>query len=123
MLAVVALVAGVYYFYLHKMPVSDQGAAPTQAINLTGVRMDLLQIATAERSFVALNGHCGSMDELISSNSVNMSRPEREGYTYSADCSGTDFTVTARHAAAPEGSGLRYPVLVVDQTQQIRESQ
>lgn len=123
LVAVAAILAGAYYFYLHKMPVTDQGTAPTQAISLTGVRMDLLQIATAERSFIALNGHCASLDELISSNSVNMSRPEREGYTYTAECSGSDFTVTARHAPAPEGSGLRYPVLVVDQAQEIRESQ
>jgi hypothetical protein len=111
------------YFYFKQMPKTDQGTAPTQAINLTGVRMDLLQIAQAERTFAAINSHCASMDELLSSHSVSMQRPEREGYTYSVSCSGSDadFTVTARHAAAPEGSATRYPTLTVDQSLQVRE--
>lgn len=121
-LAAAAILFGVYEYHLRTMPVADQGTTPTQAISLTGVRMDLLQIATAERSFIAMNGHCASMDELIASNSVNMSRPERDGYTYTAECSGSDFTITARHAPAPEGSAIRYPTLLVDQTQEIREA-
>src|SRR5215469_2439463 len=94
------------YFYFKQMPKTDEGTAPTQAINLTGVRMDLLQIAQAERTYAAMNSHCATMDELISSRSLNMQRLEREGYTYTVACSGSDadFTVTARHSPAPEGS-------------------
>jgi len=111
------------YLYFKQMPKTDEGSAPTQAINLTGVRMDLLQIAQAERTFAAINSHCASMDELISSHSVSMQRPEREGYTYAVSCSGSDanFTVTARHAAAPAGSPIRYPTLGVDQSLEVRE--
>jgi len=58
---------GVYQFYLKKMPTTDAGTASTQAISLTGVRMDLLQIAQAERASMALNSNCVSLDELISS--------------------------------------------------------
>lgn len=112
---------GIYEFYLKKMPVTDQGTAPTQAISLTGVRMDLLQIAQGERTFVALNGHCASMDELISSRSLSMARPERDGYSYTVDCSGADFTATARHAPAPEGSPIRYPILAIDQSMNVHE--
>src|SRR5579885_2759959 len=106
---------GVYEFYLKKMPVSDPGTASTQAISLTGVRMDLLQIAQAERGFIALNGRCASMDELISSQSLTMSRRERDGYTYTLECSGLDFTATARPPGAPEGSLTAYAALDVDQ--------
>jgi hypothetical protein len=112
---------GVYEFYLKKMPVSDPGTASTQAISLTGVRMDLLQIAQAERGFIALNGRCASMDELISSQSLTMSRRERDGYTYTLECSGLDFTATARHPGAPEGSPIRYPALAVDQSMSVHE--
>lgn len=112
---------GIYEFYLKKMPVTDQGTAPTQAISLTGVRMDLLQIAQGERTFVALNGHCASMDELISSRSLSMARPERDGYSYTVDCNGADFTATARHAPAPEGSPIRYPILAIDQSMNVHE--
>ena len=62
-----ALVFGIYHFYFKKMPTTDEGTAPTQAISLIGVRSDLLQIAQAEGGYIALNGHCAPMDELISS--------------------------------------------------------
>lgn len=112
---------GIYHYYLKTMPSTDAGTAPTQAISLTGVRSDLLQIAQAERGYIVENGHCGSLDELISSHSLTMSRNERDGYTYSIECSGGDFTATGRHAAAPAGSPIRYPTLAVDQTMQVRE--
>jgi hypothetical protein len=120
-LVAAAILFAVYHFYLKKMPTTDEGTAPTQAISLTGVRSDLLQIARAERSYMALNGHCATLDELISSNSVTMSRPERDGYTYSVECSGADFTATARHAPAPEGSPIRYPNFAIDQNMQVGE--
>ena len=116
-----ALFFGVYHYYFKKMPVTDQGTAPTQAISLTGVRGDLLQIAQAERGYIAQNGHCTPLGELISSNSLAMSRLERDGYTYSVECSGGDFSVTARHAPAAAGSPIRYPTLAIDQNMSVRE--
>ena len=121
LLVVAALFFGVYYFYLRKPAASEQGVALTQQISLTGVRSDLLQIAQAERGYVALNGHCASLDELISSNALSMSRSERDGYSYSIECSGSDFTATARHAPAPPGSPIRYPKLAIDASMQVRE--
>jgi hypothetical protein len=121
LLAGAAVLFGIYHFYLKKMPTTDQGTAPTQAISLTGVRTDLFQIAQAERSYIALNGHCASLSELVSSNSLTMSRTERDGYTYSLDCSGSEFTVTARHPAAPPGFPIRYPNLAIDTSMQISE--
>src|SRR5450432_1395466 len=81
-----ALLFGVYEYYLKQMPTTDSGTTPTQAITLTGVRSDLLQIAQAERGYVAMNGKCASMEELISSNALTMSRPERDGYSYTVEC-------------------------------------
>jgi len=121
LLMVALVIGGAYFFYLKKMPTTDQGTATTQAISLTGVRADLLQIAQAERTYVATNGKCVALDELISSNSLAMSRSERDGYTYSVECSGGDFTATAHHAPAPAGSPIRYPNLAIDQTMQVRE--
>jgi hypothetical protein len=121
LLAAVALAAGVYYYYVKKMPTTDEGTAPTQAISLTGVRSDLLQIAQAERGNVALNSKCASLDELISAGSLTMNKKERDGYTYEVSCSGTDFVVTAEHPAAVAGSGIRYPKLAIDGSMQVRE--
>ena len=121
MLVCAGIAYGIYQYSLKQMPVSDAGTATTQAISLTGVRGDLLQIAQAERSFTALNDHCASIDELISSNSLAMRRPERDGYSYTVQCSGGDFTAIARHPAAPAGSPIRYPTLAIDQTMQVHE--
>jgi len=120
-LVATGLLFGVYHYYFKKMPSTDEGTAPTQAISLTGVRTDLLQIAQAERAYIALNGQCAPLELLTSSNSLAMSRPERDGYSYSIECSAGDFSVTARHAPAPAGSPIRYPTLAIDQSMQVHE--
>jgi hypothetical protein len=121
LLVTTAFLFGVYVLYLKRMPTVAEGTAPTQAVSLTGVRMDLLQIAKAERNSIAVDGRCSSLDELQSSGSMSLSRTERAGYSYSVDCSGNDFTVTARHAPAPADSPIRYPNYAIDQTMQVRE--
>jgi len=121
LLVSVALLFGVYQLYLKRMPVSDAGTAPTQAISLTGVRSDLLQIAQAERMYIATNGNCVTLDELISSGSLTMKRTERDGYVYAVSCSGSNFSVAARHAAAPADSPIRYPNFAIDQDMQVAE--
>ena len=121
LLVVALLVFGIYYFYMRQMPTTDQGTAPTQAISLTGVRTDLMQIGQAERGFLAQNGRCASLEELVSSSSLTMTRSGRDGYSYSIECSGSGYSVTATHPAAPEGSGVRFPTLSLDETMQVRE--
>jgi hypothetical protein len=116
-----ALLLGAYVFYLKKLPTADSGTASTQAISLTGVRSDLLQIAQAERANIASNGSCASLPDLISSNMLSMTRTERDGYSYTVECSSTEFKAIARHAPAPPDSPIRYPNLVVDQNMQVHE--
>jgi hypothetical protein len=113
----------VYQVYLKKMPTTDAGTVATQAITLTGVRADLLKIAQAEREYMALNGKCVSLDDLISARAMTMSRKERDGYTYQVNCAGSDFQVVAEHPPAPEGSGIRFPKLAIDATMRIQEIQ
>ena len=124
-LAIILVAAAVAYaafhYYFQKMPTTDEGTAPTQAISLTGVRADLLQIATAERAFIALNSRCAPLGELASSSDLPVPRSGRDGYTYSVGCSGEQFTVTARHQPAPSGSSIRYPNLSVDDNMQVNE--
>jgi hypothetical protein len=117
-----AIALGVYYFYLKRLPSGEDGAPATQSVSLTGVQADLLSIAQAERIYIAQNTSCGSLDELVSSGTLSVARPGRDGYTYSVDCSGGgNFNVTARHAPSIEGSPqLHYPTMVIDQTMQVR---
>jgi hypothetical protein len=125
LLVATSILFGVYEFYIKKMPTSDAGTAATQAISLTGVRGDLLQIAQAERSSIALNGKCASLDELVSSVELTMVRQGRDGYTYQVSCaaSESEFQVIAENPAADPNSGIRYPKLAIDATMQIREVQ
>jgi len=124
LLVVAAIQGGIYFYSGKKMPTADAGTAPTQAISLTGVRMDLTQMAQAERTYIASNGHCVALDELVSSGAVNFARTERQGYTYEIRCGdGGDFAVTAHHAPAPADSPIRYPILTIDQDMQVGETQ
>jgi len=116
-----ALLFAVYHFSLKRMPSTDEGTAATQAISLTGVRSDLLQIAQAERAYIAANGECASLRELVSSNSLSMTRTERDGYSFAVECSGVGFTAAARHLPAPAGSPIRYPNLSIDSSMQVHE--
>jgi hypothetical protein len=123
-LVAAAIMGGIYFYYVKKMPTSDAGTAPTQAISLTGVRMDLAQIAQAERTYVASNGHCVNLDELSSSGTMNLARAERDGYSYEVRCGeGNDFSVIASHAPAPPDSPIRYPALTIDQNMHVSEAQ
>ena len=124
LLVAVGVSYAIYQYSLKKLPTSDAGTAATQAIALTGVRADLLQIAQAERANIALNSKCSSVDDLISTGALKMVRAERSGYTYEVNClAGADFEVVARHAPAPEGSSIRYPTLAIDTSMQLREIQ
>jgi hypothetical protein len=120
-LSVTVLLFGIYQFYLKKMPTTDPGTAPTQAISLTGVRSDLLQIAQAERGSIALTGHCSPLEDLISSGSLTMGSTERDGYSYQIECSVSEFQAVAKHAPAPVGSPIRYPNFAIDSKMEIRE--
>jgi len=116
-----AAVYAIFHYYFQKMPATDEGTAPTQAISLTGVRKDLLQIAEAERAYIALNSRCAPLNELASSSDLPVPRTGRDGYSYSVECSGAQFTVSARHQPAPAGSPIRYPNLAVDDNMQVSE--
>jgi hypothetical protein len=121
-LVAAAVAGGIYFYSLKKMPVTDSGTAPTQAISLTGVRMDLNQIAQAERTYVATNAKCASLEELSSSGTINFARTERDGYTYEVRCGdGTEFAVIAHHPPAPPDSPIRYPIMAIDQNMQFGE--
>jgi hypothetical protein len=124
-LVVVAAIVGLaYFYYIKKMATTDAGTAPTQAVSLTGVRMDLSQIAQAERTYFVSNGKCATLEELSSSGTMNLARISRDGYAYEVQCGeANQFSAVARHAPAPEGSPIRYPTLSVDQNMQVSEVQ
>jgi hypothetical protein len=112
----VAIAMGLYALYL-KSTVSSAGGHPVSAISTTSVKMQLLQIAQAERAYNAQNGSYATIDELSSSGSLTLRTPDPDGYSYSVDSSPAGFTVTARHDGSESGD---YPTMSIDQSMTVQ---
>jgi hypothetical protein len=119
LLIAAAVAVGFYYFYFTKTGPEGGTAGAIEAISTTAVKNDLNGIANAERMFFSQNGRYATWDELISTGTLRMEKPERQNYVYSIEASGSGFTVTARYTGPPE---MKYPTLVIDQTMEIRET-
>jgi hypothetical protein len=93
---VIALAAGMYV-YSKQMQSSSAAAGannPKAAINITGVKSDLISIATTERRYFATEGKYASLDELISTNYLTIAR-QRPPYTYEVQTTSSGFRVVA----------------------------
>lgn len=100
-LLVVALIAVfAYKFWFSQLQRSGAGGTPTQVIDIVGVKNDLIGIAQAERNYQAEHGSYVSLDDLISSGALTISRRSRDGYTYEVDTSGPGFRVIAHCPSA-----------------------
>jgi uncharacterized protein (UPF0333 family) len=93
---VIALAVGMY---VYSRQVQSSAAAagannPQAAINITGVRSDLISIATAERRYFATEGKYASFDELISTHYITVAR-QRPTYSYEVQTSSSGFHVVA----------------------------
>jgi hypothetical protein len=93
------LVAGLIVGYIYKTQYAGTGTSPIepvrQTIDVVGVKNDLIGIAHAERDYQALNSKYGSMDELVSSGTLRMLKPGRDGYTYDVESTDQNFRVVA----------------------------
>jgi hypothetical protein len=67
---------------------------PQAAINMTGVKSDLVNIAQAERRHFASEGKYVSLDDLISANYVSVAR-QRPPYVYAVEINSSGFRVIA----------------------------
>ena len=91
---------------------------PRAAVDITGVKNDLIAMAQAERTFNALNGKYAMLEELHSDGTLAADPARgRQGYTYSADVSDSHFTITANYSGPATGM----PTLSVDETMQITQ--
>jgi len=91
-------------------------AAPTATLNVIGVQNDLLALANAERSHLALEGKYASLDELLASKDIS-TKPNRGSCTYDSSVREMGFTITATCPnATPSGAAK---VFSIDETMQI----
>jgi Tfp pilus assembly protein PilE len=114
------------YMYTLKQAAPAPGMVVTQDINVTGVKMDLLSIAQAERMYYAQNGSYADLPTLSSTGTMNLARTSRDGYTYSAQPSGNTFTVTATYTAPPvrNPAGVtppHFPTFTIDQSMEVHQ--
>ena len=97
------IVMGIGMYIYSKQATSSSAAAgannPQVAINITGVRSDLMSIAQAERRHFASEGKYASFDELVSANYITVSR-QRPPYSYEVQTSSSGFHVVATRSSA-----------------------
>ncbi len=118
------IVMGIGMYIYSKQATSSSAAAgannPKAAINITGVRSDLMSIAQAERRYMANEGKYASFDELVSANYITVSR-QRPPYSYEVETSSSGFHVVAtRFGADLGGTPAR---LSVDESMEFEQSE
>jgi hypothetical protein len=93
---VIALAIGMYIYSRQAQSSSAPSGAnnPKAAINITGVKSDLISIATSERRYCASEGKYASLDELTSAGYITIPR-QRPPYTYEVQTSATGFRAVA----------------------------
>ena len=112
----VVLAAGMYIYMTQFKQAAAVGGAttPTGAVNITGVKSDLLSIASAERTYYASQGKYATLDELISGNYVTV-KGERPPFAYSVESTSAGCRVIA--ARSGEGSPSQ---ISIDETMQVQ---
>jgi hypothetical protein len=122
-LSVVIVLAIGMYFYSKQVQSSSAPAGantPNAAITITGVKTDLVSIASAERRYFAGEGKYASLDELISTNYITVAR-HRPPYTYTVQIGSGGFRVVATRSG-DDTSGT--PVqLSVDENMEFQTSE
>lgn len=116
---VIALGIGYYIFKAQYMQGPTGGAPPKQVIDVAGVKMDLLAIGQAERTYLGSHGTYATIDQLQQDGSLSFSGTNRRGYNYSAEVEGGQhFRIVAKPSDL-EKQG--WPTVVMDDMMQISQ--
>jgi hypothetical protein len=93
---VITMAIGLYIYSVQIRSVSAPGggSVPAGAAEITGVKSDLLSIATSERGYFAAQGNYASLDELRAGKYITIER-DRPPYTYDAEVTPSGFRITA----------------------------
>jgi competence protein ComGC len=94
-------------------------ASPKQAIDVVGVKADLLAMGQAERLYLASHGSYASLDQLQEDGAISFSGTNRRGYNYTAEVDdGLHFKITA----APSGPVQQgWPTLSIDENMEVTQ--
>lgn len=97
----IAIAIGAYIYTQQAKSASREAGNPKATVDVVGVRMDLVNMAQAERSYYAREGHYASLADLRSSGDLLVRNDHRGFYSYSADYSDSGFTITAAYSGPP----------------------
>jgi hypothetical protein len=114
---VVALGAALYLYNGQLTSAGGGTVSPREQIDVTGIRMALLEIAQAERTYAAARGTYGTLEQLRAEGAPALGT-DRRGYTFQLDLTGSGFTATA----TPTDPGKEsWPTLTIDASMQVAE--
>lgn len=97
----IVLAVGSYFYIQQAKSTSQEAGNPRATIDITGVKMDLLHMAQAERAFCARENHYASLDDLHASGDLVVLQDHRGPYTYSASFNDNSFRITATYSGPP----------------------
>lgn len=116
---VIALAVGYYVFKTQYYQGPTGGLPPKEVIDVAGVKMDLLAIGQAERTYLGMHGSYASIEQLQADGAISFSGTNRRGYNYSASVDGGQhFRITAKPA---DPGKQAWPTLSVDETMQVSQ--
>jgi hypothetical protein len=111
----IVLGVGLFLYSTEARNIAPSDGTPSAVADVTGVRMDLLALANAERIFYASNARYASLEELREQGGI--ARTRRPNFTYAAETSGSGFIIVAAYTGDDENAPRR---ITVDQTLTIR---
>ena len=114
----IALAICGYIYMQQAKSASKEAGNPRATVDVVGVRMDLVNMAQAERGYYAREGHYASLDDLRSSGDLMVRNDHRGFYSYAASYTDSGFTITATYAGPPNPEAP--PSLSVDQNMQVQ---
>ena len=97
----IAVAIGAYLYTQQAKSASREAGNPKATVDVVGVRMDLVNMAQAERSYYAREAHYASLNDLRASGDLLVHNDHRGFYSYSADYSDSGFNITASYSGPP----------------------
>ena len=119
-LGIVLALGAAFYLYNAQLTrgVAAGAPSPQEQIDVTSIRMALLEIAQAQRIYVAAHGHYGTLEQLRADGAPALGT-DRRGYTFRLETNGSQgFHATA---APADGNKAGWPTLSIDASMQIAE--
>jgi len=119
-LGIVLALGAAFYVYNAQLtgPGAGGTASPQEQIDVTGIRMALLEIGQAERTYVAAHGTYGTFEQLRADGAPALGS-DRRGYAFQLELNGSQsFKATATPTDSNKQS---WPTLSIDASMQIAQ--